>query len=338
MSLIATQSRAQDRDTALPAATTDTITILDNTSEQPRQVAGRIEDVSGEVVTVRRGGRGTLEVFRVTDVVEMKFSRSADFEQGLERLQNEQAHRAFEYFDRALKTELRPWAWNELQAIAAKSALRAGERSQTVDRIDMIFAKDRRTRHVSSLPLVWDSRLPPQERLPEDPAGMASDSLVQQLAAASAVLHDPKHRSRARSVLERLRRSSGLKRISELAETQIWRLHLLEHPNMPTPILNVWSDRIRHLPVAARGGPQYIVGRCLLQEHDHDRASLALLWGPLISPDDPALAAQSLLEAIHCLTFTGRQVDAARLTAELKRRFPDTSAAANAVEQAVITH
>jgi hypothetical protein len=124
-------------------------------------------------------------------------------------------------------------------------------------------------------------------------------------------------------------RHSGLKRVSELAETQIWRLHLLEHPDTPTPVLNVWSDRVRYLPVAARYGPQFTIGRCLLQTHDHDRASLAFLWGPLMSPVDQALAAQSLSQGIHCLKMSGRQSAAVELTVELKRRFPETSAAMN---------
>ncbi len=331
------QTQPQDNPSALPFSGTDMITVLDDSTETTRQVPGRIEDITGETLTLRRGGRGTIEFFRVTDIVELTFSRSGDFEEGLHRLQQGQTRRALEYLDRALKSETRPWAWNELQAIAANAAVRVGERSQAVDRIDLISAQDRRTRHVSSLPLVWDSRLPPQERLPENPAGLDSDSLVQQLAAASAVLHNTAHRGRAKATLERLRRRSGLKRISELAETQLWRLHLLEQPDTPSPVLNVWSDRVRHLPVAARYGPQYVVGRCLLQKHDHDRASLAFLWTPLMTPHDRALAARSLAEGIRCLKLTGRQGEAAQLTAELKRRFHGTSAARNAVDEADAT-
>ena len=338
VSLCATQSPAQDSETVLPFAGTDMITVLDDTGEHTRQISGRIEDISGEALTLRRGGRGTVEFFRVTDIAELTFSRSSDFETGLQYLQDGRTRRAMEYFDRALKSESRPWAWNELQATAAKSAVQAGERSQAVDRIDQIFSKDRRTRHVSSLPLVWDARLPPQERLPEDPAGLDSDSLVRQLSAASAVLHDLAHRERARSILQRLWRNSGLKRISELAETQIWRLHLLEHPNTPTPVLNVWNDRVRYIPVAARYGPQFTIGRCLLQAQDHDRASLAFLWGPLMSPTDQALAAQSLNEGIRCLKMSGRQNAAVQLSVELKRRFPDTSAATNMVDHADSTN
>ena len=337
VSPLALQAFAQDSQTALPFAGTDMIAVLDDSTETARQVRGQIEDISGEALTLRRGGRGTIEFFRVTDIVELTFSRSADFEEGLQRLQDGQTLRAIEYLDRALNSETRPWAWNELQAIAAKAAVRAGERSQAVDRIDRIFAKDRRTRHVSSLPLVWDARLPPHERLPENPQGLDSDSLVQQLAAASAVLHDAAYRTRASAALERLRRRSGLKRISDLAETQLWRLHLLEQPDTPAPVLNVWSDRVRHLPVAARYGPQYVVGRCLLQRHDHDRASLAFLWTPLMTPDDESLAARSLAEGIRCLKISGRQVEAAQLSVELKRRFHGTSAAREAVDPAVGT-
>lgn len=338
VSLCTTQSLAQDSETVLSLVGTDMITVLDDTGEHTRRISGRIEDISGEALTLRRGGRGTIEFFRVTDIAELTFSRSSDFETGLQHLQDGRTRRAMEYFDKALKSESRPWAWNELQATAAKSAVNAGERSQAVDRIDQIFSQDRRTRHVSSLPLVWDARLPPQERLPEDPAGLDSDSLVQQLSAASAVLHAPAHRPRARSILQRLWRNSGLKRISELAETQIWRLHLLEHPDTPTPVLNVWNDRVRYLPVAARFGPQFTIGRCLLQAQDHDRASLAFLWGPLMSPVDQALAAQSLKEGIQCLKITGRQNAAVQLSVELKRRFPETSAAMNVVDDADSTN
>ena len=108
---------------------------------------------------------------------------------------------------------------------------------------------------------------------------------------------------------------------------QLWRLHLLDHPGESNPVLRVWADRVRELPVEARTGPQYIVARGYQNHHDYDRAALGFLWCPLMAPADKPLAAMSLVEAIRCLKLAGRFTEARQMTHELKTKFGDTSAA-----------
>ena len=191
----------------------------------------------------------------------LKLQHEGDFETALTR------------FDAELNTERRDWAWRELQAAAAGVCVRLGRRTQAVDRIEQILEQDQRSRHISLLPLVWDARMPAAERIRADPADLTSPTSVRRLVAASALLHEVGHRAAASSVLHRILQTEGLSRLGELARTQLWRLHLLEKSDDRNPVLQVWADRVREMPVDARAGPQYIVAREFQQRHDYDRAA-----------------------------------------------------------------
>jgi len=309
----------------LPFAGTDTISVLNERGKQ-QVLGGRIEDISAETLTLRRSGRANIELFRMSDITELSFAKTSAWETGLRHQLNAEHRQALEYFDKALKTEDRLWAWNELQASAAKTCIALGDRLAAVQRIEEIFDRDRQTHHVWILPLVWDARLPETERIESPAADLNSASVIRQLVAASALLDNPTYRVSAEAKLERLRRGVASKRITELAEAQLWRLYLLD-PSEKRPLLAQWQDRVSQLPVNARSGPQFVVGRLLAKQHQYDSAALAFLWMPLVSSVDPALSAQSLSEGISCLQLAGRYNEAKVLLAELQQRYPQTSAA-----------
>lgn len=309
----------------LPFAGTDAISVLDELGRQST-LGGRIEDISGETLTILRSGSTRIELFRISDIVELSFAKTPVWDSGL-RFQASGDHRkALEYFDKALKSESRPWAWNELQASAVKECIANGDRVAAVERIEQIFSKDKLTRHVCLLPLVWDGRLPDSERVQAVVGDLASDSVIRQLVAASTLLDQSDHRTEAEAMLERIRRTTPSRRIVEMAEAQLWRVYLLD-ANREFPLTSQWGDRVSQMPVFARSGPQYVVGRLLKKQHQYDRAALAFMWMPLMAPIDPALSAQSLAEGIACLGLSGRQSEADALAAELQQRFPQTSAA-----------
>lgn len=320
-SLAAAQTRP-----ALPFAGTDVVTTLNEGGSESRW-GGTIEQISGDRLTLRGNGRGDIRMIRITDISQISFSRGVDWDEGSQRLRDRDFRQALVSFDQALRKERREWAWRELQATAAKTAVHLGDRWQAVERIETILVQDERSRHVSLLPLVWDERLPPEERITAEPDDLTALVPARRLVAASALLHQPEHQPAARSVLQQIRRTEGLSRMGDLAQAQLWRLSLLGSPDEPDPPLRIWADRVRDMPVEARPGPQYVVSRAFLQKHDYDAAALGFLWMPLMAPTDEALAAQSLAEAIHCLKLAGRPQEAVALRHELQSRFPDSSAA-----------
>jgi len=175
------------------------------------------------------------------------------------------------------------------------------------------------------LPLVWDARLPPEERVSAAPADLADQSQVRQLVAASALLDDERHQQAAMSALHRLKKATTVP-LSEIAAVQLWRLNVLSHEKNFASVLEDRQRRVDAMSADARGAPQYVLARCFQQMHDTDRASIGFLWMPLMRPIDDALAAMSMSEAIRCLNASGRIEAAESLTAELQRRFPDASA------------
>lgn len=309
----------------LPFAGSDVVTIVSDAGKDV-QLGGRIEDIQGEILTLRRSGNAGIELYRMDTVTSLVFSKPVDWDTGLAQLESKQYRRALEYFDKALRTESRPWAWNELQASAARLCLQIGQREEAVIRIERIFAKDKRTRHVCLLPLVWDSQLPDDERIhaPED--GLNDESIIRQLIACSALLHQPETQAQVEATLNRIRRTSSLSRINELAEAQLWRL-CLHGDGTRLPLLQHWRDVVQQMPADSRGGPAYVLGQLQAKAHQYDDAALSLLWMPLMQPTDPALAAASLAKAIDNLIKAGRSQEAETMQLDLVQRFPQTSAA-----------
>lgn len=321
----ATQSCAQVQPPALPFAGTDVV-VLHGKDGAEERFGGTIQEISGNRLTMRRNGRGEIRILRMSNVTQISFSRSSAWEDGLKLFSDGNYAEALLRFDHALDKERRPWAWCELQATAAKTSIRLRRYSKAVSRIEEIVKQDERTRHVSVLPLVWDATLPEDERLTADRAELRSESIARRLAAGSALLHMEQHRAAAAAALEEIRKEEGLTAAGELARCQLWRLHLLEKPTERNPILQVWADRVREMPVNIRYGPRYVVAQGYLQHHDYDRAALAFLWMPVMASHDEPLAAQSLVHAIRCLKLAGRVAEAQRMTGELHLRFADTSA------------
>lgn len=312
-------------ESSLPFAGTDIITVLQADGRE-RQFGGRIEDIRGETLTLRRNGKSNIELYRMPSVTNLYFAKPAEWDKGLEHIETGEFRRGLEYLDKALRAEKRQWAWNELQASAARTCIKIGRRKEAVERIEKVFEEDERSRHVSILPLVWDSRLPEDERINCEIEQLRDESILRRLVACSALLHKKELRISIQKQLTEIRRNSGLVRISELAESQLWRTYLLESDDRK-PLLNHWSDLVNQMPPTSRGGPAFVLGRLQARVHKYDDAALAFLWMPMMSPIDQALSAQSLLHASRCLKNAGRVREAETLRRELQSRFPKTSAA-----------
>lgn len=297
-----------DEANRLPRTSFDVVEIIDE-SGRTKQLTGTIEDIAGETLTLRRGEAGQVQFLRMSDVVELRFLRSRQWDDGLLARSEGEFRTAVRLFDAALSEESRPWAWIELQSLIAQSLVQSGDRRAALNRLAQIERRDKRSRHFCYVPLVWDARLPKEQKLNMNSAELRDESAVVRLAAASSLLHEPLYQNSAINVLQRLQRTgSGI--ISELARTQLWRLALIDSPEKIT-LQKTWLSMVRTLPVECRHGPQYIIGRCHQKQHDHAASVAPLLWCAFMSPTDQSLGAIALAEAIrsHQISGTSREAD-----------------------------
>lgn len=312
----------------LPFVTTDVVIRRNRVTGQETRLAGVIEDLTGDVVQLRRSGAGRLDRLRLREVAELQFLKTAEFDDGLRALAAADFAAALTSLDAALGKEQRTWVLREVQASAAQALIGLGRRADAIARIEKIADSDPATRHVALLPLVWDERLPETERLIGRVEDLKSPFPLRQLAAASALLQDPKVEAEAVRVLVGLR-TSAQPQVQELAELQLWRIRLLHPEQLRKPDVAFWQTRARDFDRTQRAAAEFLIGRALLLQYDFDAAALSLLWMPTMAAHDPPLAASSLAEAITALEHSGRFAEAAAAKAELLSRFPKSSAAVN---------
>ncbi len=316
---------ANAQEQASTFAGSDTVTVH-REGERSIRYTGRIQEILGESVILGRNNINKTEVFRLSDVTELTFVRPEAFDKGLLLRSTKNYDQAIKQFDVAIKNEHRPWAKNEMLAAAAGTCVTMGNYNAAVGRIQKIVETDLRSRHASLLPLVWDERLSSKESASAEIKDLRHASVVRRLVAASVLLADKDTQRAAEQTLSNLRKEAP-PRIAELAVAQLWRIPLLTDSEDFSLKLPTWYRQLKQLPLEARGGPQHVIGRCLQRQHDYDRASIAFLWLPFMSPTDEALAARSMLEGIRCLRESGRIDEAETLRLELLRRFPKTSSA-----------
>src|SRR5690606_7333131 len=119
---------------------------------------------------------------------------------------------------------------------------------------------------------------------------------VASLLTASALLKDAELGAAAEDVLRQLV-SAVDRRISFLAQAQLWRKRLVDGGEFIPEELERWQSRIDGMPAELRGGPWYLLGQARRQRREHDRAATALLWLPLVYDDDHHLAARACFDA-----------------------------------------
>ncbi|MCA9008796.1 MAG: hypothetical protein KDB01_03570 [Planctomycetaceae bacterium] len=302
---------AQEPPSVLPLATTDRIVIRDGALQRTRAIPGVIEDLAGQSVVLRRGGNA-VEVFKLHEIESIQFVKSAAYDEGLRQLQQQEWLPAIAALKIAESAEPRAWVVREIQASLAEALRAAGDFEKCIELVEKIYESDPNTRHLNTLPLVWDERLPPQHRFVGKPLDLKSPSLLRQLVAASALLQDPAHEDAAAGVLQTLK-TGPRAAIQQLAEAQLWRLRLLHPETIRATETALWMQRVRDFDKRQRSGPEFIIGRVLLAAHDYDNASTSLLWMPLVAPLDPPTTAACTKEAIIALKQSGRIEEAAQL-------------------------
>lgn len=307
-------SLCADESSRLPLITDDRVVVRSEGGYRPKTISCVIEDITGQKIVVRRSG-STVNVIRLQDVVSVQFRKSEEFNDGLTKLQERDWKTALTSLQSAVTTENRNWVRREINAHLAQAYRALGEFEGCLATVEKIVQDDPDTRHVVELPLVWDERLPAENRIQLAAADLKSPSVVRRLTAASALLHDSSQEAAAVAVLKDLEKSSrGV--LLELVRAQLWRLRLLHPDRLREAEVSSWNQTVRQLDRRTRSGPEFIIGRALLATHDYDNAATSLLWMPLLEPLDPPTTNASLQDAIAALELSGRQSEADKLRRE----------------------
>jgi len=311
---IGVQAQTPDETPAQSLVSTDQVVIRKDGSPRTRVMSGVIEDIAGQTIVLRRSGNA-IDVFTLREVVAVRFQKSPEFDDGIAKLRDQDWKGALSALQAAAAIEPRKWAVREIRAAIAQALRALGRFEECLQTIEQIMSEDPASRHVWELPLVWDERLPEQQRISLRSADLQSKSPVRQLTAASALLHEPQHQAAAMAALQSLRKTSRGP-LQELAETQLWRISLLRPTELRESEVTQWTERVRDFDRRTRSGPEFLIGRALLRIHDYDNAATHLLWMPLVEPLDPATTSASLADAITALELSGRTEEAARLRRE----------------------
>ncbi len=305
-----------DEESLLPPASGDQVILKAKGAARPKILQGAIGDLKGHSVVLRQNN-GQVEVVVLRDVQRLEFAKSEAYETGLRAMQQRRWKDALKAFAEAQREERRPWVRREILSSVAECYRARREFAECLKAVEQILADDPSSRHVLCLPLVWDERLPDNQKYSADVSQLRSKSPAEQLTAASALLSSEDHQRQAAATLQKVRKESDLT-MSQLAELQLWRLRLIEPEKLAVLEVEEWQRRLKELDRKVRSPGEFLAGRALMQLHENDRAIVSLLWMPLMEPLDPPTTAASLTDALTLFDQSGRSDEGQRLVPELE--------------------
>lgn len=310
-------AQSGDEESLLPPSSGDQVILKAKGAARPKILQGAIGDIKGHSVVLRLNN-GQVEVVILRDVQRLEFAKPESYETGLRAMQQRKWGDAMKAFAEAQREESRPWVRREILSSVAACYRARREFTECLKAVEQILADDPSSRHVLCLPLVWDERLPENQRYVADVSQLRSKSLAEQLTAASALLCSEEHRRQATATIQKVRKEGDLT-MSQLAELQLWRLRLIEPEKLAVLEVEEWQRRLKELDRKVRSPGEFIAGRALMQLHENDRAIVSLLWMPLMEPWDPPTTAASLTDALTLFDQSGRSIEGQRLLPELER-------------------
>jgi len=300
---------ACDEEVVQEVVSADQIVAKRQNGELPRVISGVIEDLSGQTLVLRRGP-GEVEVFSLRDVSRVEFHKSPEFDEGSRKLNAHQVLEAIPLLRTASLMEPRKWVIREINAELARALVHAQKFDEALKTIETVMESDPGTRHVTELPLVWDERLPESARIRMDLSELKARSEVRRFVAASANLHEASSRENCIAVLRTLQKSSN-STTQVLAESQLWRVKLLDSDQLDSSDVQMWHRQLQRLDRRTRSGPEFLCGRAHLLLNEYDHAATSLMWMPLVEPLSPDLCRASLNHAAAALELAGRRREAA---------------------------
>ncbi len=297
--LLAGVLTAEDRVTLIPAGAVDPVILI-----------GTVEDYTGQELVLLRPGVKTADHYPANTIQSVQTWRSPTHDQGIAEFDAGATPTAEQSLLQALKDEPREWVKREILSLLVRCAIRRHDWGTAGTRFLHITQQDATSPHWNVAPMLWA----PQSlgdntktlarswlKLPDSPS---------RLLAASWLLLDPVYGETATKQLDDLARdSNGI--VASLARSQLWRLRL----GLALSELEVqkWRKEVRRMPRSLRAGPQYLVGRGLLQRSEPAAAAAELLWLPMVYTDHEDLSARALVDAAGALEQTGQVNEALTL-------------------------
>ncbi len=307
LSGIGASLQAEDRVTLIPSGAVDPVIVI-----------GTVEDYTGEEMILQREGQPVGDRYPARSIQAVQTWRSATHEQGLVEFNAGTNAPAEQSLLKAMQEESRDWIKREILALLVRCAIRRGDWSTAGDRFLQIVQQDPTSPHWNVAPLVWAPQSLGDSQKTEARTWLKDTHAPPRVLAASWLLFDPIYGESAKKQLNDLARDSN-HIVSSLARAQLWRLRLgLDLSDLD---IQKWQHEVRLFPKTLRAGPQYLIGRGLLQRNEPGPAAAELLWLSTVYIDNEDLSARALVEAAGALSQAGRSQDALTLYREVLQRY-----------------
>ena len=289
----------------------DRVTLIPEGAVDPVVLIGTIEDYTGEVLILRRADQRVGDRYPASAIQSVQTWRSAIHEQGISEFDSGENAPAEQSLLQALKEEPRDWVKREILSQLVRSAIRRGDWGTAGARFLQITDQDSTTPHWNVAPIHWAPQSMGDSQKSLARTWIKETESPQRLLAASWLLIDPVYGETAEKQLDDLARDSN-RIVNTLARAQLWRLRLE---------VQKWQREARRMPRALRAGPQYLIGRGLLQRNEPRSAAAELLWLSTVYTDNEELSARAIVEAAGALEKSGQTEDALTLYNTAIQRF-----------------
>lgn len=308
----------------------DRVTLIPDGAVDPVILIGSVEEYTGRELVLKRPGIDTPNRYPASSIQSVVTWRSAIHEQGIAELLGGTSPQAEQSLLKALKDEPRDWMKREIISLLVRCAIRRGDWSTAATRFLQITNEDPATPHWNIAPIQWAP-----QAIGDGPKTLARSWLKEpnspaRLLAASWLLLDPVYGEAAEKQLDDLARDPNSS-ISNLARPQLWRVRL--GLDLSEIEVQKWRTEVRRMPRSLRAGPQYLIGRGLLQRREPGAAAAEFLWLPQVYNDNEELSARALVDAAAALEKTGQTRAALALYDSVLARYP-WSPGANEARQA----
>ncbi len=283
---------AEDRVTLIPAGAVDPVILI-----------GSVEDYTGQELVLLRPGVATADRYPANTIQSVQTWRSPTHDQGIAEFDAGTTPLAEQSLLKALQDEPREWVKREILSLLVRCAIRRHDWGTAGTRFLQITKQDATSPHWNVAPIQWA----PQS-LGDNPKTLARAWLKgtdspSRLLAASWLLLDPVYGETAKQQLDDLARDPH-RIVNSFARSQLWRLRLgLELSELE---IQKWRKEVQRMPRSLRAGPQYLVGRGLLQRSEPGAAAAELLWLPMVYHENEDLSARALVDAAGALEQTGQ--------------------------------
>jgi len=273
-------------------------------------------------VTMKLAPRGELKEFAREQIERIDTRYPAAMDAGRTALSKGDFADAVPNLRSALREETRPWAQDQIKGLLLKALDGQGDVEGAAD-VFVELAPNRSDAGIMAYaPFRWVKEAAPADhrRAAARAWLLHNEEPVVRLLAANWLLETDA--AQAKSALERLATDPD-SRVRPIARAMLLRERLLKNAkSISKDDLAEFRSEVEKLPNAVRVGPQYVLALAYEANGDPIDAALAFLYVPFVTGGPPDVQADALDRASKACLKAGLKNDAAKLDAELRKRFP----------------